>query len=272
MANPQLENGFTMLANEILEALMKIRIPGQAWQVLLVIIRKTYGFKKKTDYISLSQFQGLTGLVQPHVCRSVNTLVGMNLIIKKDKHKQPTYRFNKDYDTWIPLPKKIRGIKKDNQGVSKKVDTKETPTKDIKRSPAPPDLVEKRVSDGTHGDKCDAIILACKSYLDLGCTHAQAGQINKKAESVGQAIVAIRRIKKWIDRGITTKRHFMGAVIRDLKESRGSTDAEDKHHPGWPDADWDSVKQQNDWFEKDLDKKYGNKLGDVIARMKGETG
>ena len=136
-------------------------------------------------------------------------------------------------------------------------------------SPAPPDLAEKRISDGTHGDKCDAIVTACKSYLGLGCSHAQAGQINKKAESVGQAIVAISRIRSWIDKGITTKRYFMGAVIRDLQQSRGSTDKDGKRHPGWPDADWEMVKSENERFEKLLDQKYGNKLGDVITRMKG---
>lgn len=47
MANPQCENGFTKIANELMEALAKIRIPGEARQVLDVIFRQTYGWNKK---------------------------------------------------------------------------------------------------------------------------------------------------------------------------------------------------------------------------------
>ena len=54
---PQLENGYTKIANELLEAIAAIRIPGEAMQVLLVIIRKTYGYCKKKDAISISLFR-----------------------------------------------------------------------------------------------------------------------------------------------------------------------------------------------------------------------
>ena len=53
--NPQLENGFTRLSNEILDELCKIRISGEAMQALLTVLRKTYGYHKKSDNISLSQ-------------------------------------------------------------------------------------------------------------------------------------------------------------------------------------------------------------------------
>ena len=60
MANPQKENGYTAIANEIMEALCRHRIPGEDRQVLDVIFRKTYGFNKIEDYISLSQFVDMT--------------------------------------------------------------------------------------------------------------------------------------------------------------------------------------------------------------------
>ena len=49
MVSPQWENGYTKIANEILESLARIRINGEARQVLDVIIRKTYGYGKKTE-------------------------------------------------------------------------------------------------------------------------------------------------------------------------------------------------------------------------------
>lgn len=103
MASPQKENGFTPIANEILEALAKININGEARQVLDVIIRKTYGFQKKQDKISLSQFVLTTSLKKSAVCRGLNRLKKMNIIIKIDNENCTIYRFNKNFDTWKSL-------------------------------------------------------------------------------------------------------------------------------------------------------------------------
>ena len=134
MASPQLKNGFVRLANEIYDALAKYRISGEARQVMDFIIRKTYGWNKKEDVIALSQFMIGTGLKRPTVCRAINQLVHLNLIIKKDNGLSHSYRFNKDFSTWTPLSKKITkkvihtestaplskkimgSIKKDNRG------------------------------------------------------------------------------------------------------------------------------------------------------------
>ena len=48
------ENYFQM-SNKFLEDLCKIRIPGEAMQVLLFIMRKTWGWEKEEDAIALSQ-------------------------------------------------------------------------------------------------------------------------------------------------------------------------------------------------------------------------
>lgn len=124
MANPQCENGFTKLANELLEALARIRIPGEARQVLDVILRKTYGFSKKEDVISLSQFCSSTGIKKPNVIRVLKQLQTMNLIIKNDNANPQIYKFNKDYSGWRPLSKKITNvIKNDNKSLSKMIPT-----------------------------------------------------------------------------------------------------------------------------------------------------
>ena len=129
MANPQKKNGSVPIANEIFDALCHIRIPGEVMQIILVIIRKTYGWNKKEDAISLSQFCLITGMKKPNVCRAINNAVKMNLIIKKDNDIANKYIFNKDFDTWKPLSKKITVIKKDNASLSKKIHTKYTTTK-----------------------------------------------------------------------------------------------------------------------------------------------
>ena len=118
MANPQLEDGYTKIVNDILEALARIRIPGEASQIVHFLLRKLYGWNKTGDQISLSQFCEATGLSKVHVCRAIKTLLGMNIITQKGNVTQKgnavmsTYGFQKDFDKWIPLPKKVTLPKK----------------------------------------------------------------------------------------------------------------------------------------------------------------
>lgn len=112
MTGPQKENGYTPIANEILEQLAKIRIPGQARQVLDVILRQTYGWNKKADVITLSKLSEATGIEKPHVIRAKNKLLAMNLIAQKGNKKVAkkgnriglTYSFNKHYKDWKQVP------------------------------------------------------------------------------------------------------------------------------------------------------------------------
>ena len=114
MGNPQIEDGHLDLANELVEALSKLRMSGQEWQVLLVIWRKTYCWHKAADTIALSQFQIATGLAKSNICRAIKKLLSKKIIqiIKKDNGEWTEYRFNKHYLEWEPLPKKIRGLSK----------------------------------------------------------------------------------------------------------------------------------------------------------------
>jgi len=137
--NPQKENGYTPIANEIMEALARIRIPGVAYQVLNFILRKTYGWNKKSDTISLSQFVLATGLSKSAICKAIKRLKLMNIVVvKKDNNGGIKYMFNKHYDKWKSLSKKEKlskkemGIvKKGNESLSKKATTKTIYTKTI---------------------------------------------------------------------------------------------------------------------------------------------
>lgn len=134
MASPQLEDGYTKIANDIVEALARIRIPGEARQVLDVILRQTYGWRKKKAEISLNTFQKATGLNKPHICMAINKLSAMNTIItekgnaskkniitEKGNENLITYGFQKDFEKWQPLPKKVTLPKKVKEALPKKV-------------------------------------------------------------------------------------------------------------------------------------------------------
>lgn len=126
MASPQKENGYTAIADEIMDALIQYRIPGEQMQCTLFIIRKTYGYNKTWDNISSSQFVKATGMNKGNVGRAIRALIDKKIVVKKDNKHIPSYRFNKDYNKWKSLSKKTTVVKKDNRALSKK-----TPTIDI---------------------------------------------------------------------------------------------------------------------------------------------
>lgn len=103
MANPQKENGFTAISNELLEAILYSGLSGRDMTILFVVIRKTYGYRKKEDKLPLSQISSMTGITVSHVCRSLRFLKEKN-IIKRDKKGNTSVQ--KDYEKWV-LPRMV---------------------------------------------------------------------------------------------------------------------------------------------------------------------
>jgi len=102
MANPQPEDGVTRISNEILEALWKINLSSYETRVLLYLIRKTYGWHKKTEWIALSLFAKEIGIDRRLIHRTLKSLSskGIILVIPQDDKKRVYYGFQKDYDKW----------------------------------------------------------------------------------------------------------------------------------------------------------------------------
>ena len=122
MANPQLENGYLKISTELFEALAGARLPGESRQVLDVIIRKTYGYNKKSDDISTSQFMQATGLNRLAIRRATKRLRVSKMIlgIKNDTTGIISYSIQKDYDKWLGVSKMIPGIKNVSRGYQKR--------------------------------------------------------------------------------------------------------------------------------------------------------
>lgn len=96
MANPQKENGFTPIANELLEKLAAVHLTPNEISVLFCVLRKTYGFRKKFDRIAASQIQQMTGLGCDVIYRSISSLKHKGLISKEGKR----IAFQKDWEQW----------------------------------------------------------------------------------------------------------------------------------------------------------------------------
>jgi len=164
MSCPQKENGYAAIATEIMEALASIRVGGEATQCLWFILRKTYGFHKKTDCIALSQFCKATLMSKSSVVRALKKLVEMKIVFKtKNQSGISSYSFNKKYSEWVGVTKKYTGLQKSkrkgynkvNQGVTIKSTTKDTITKDT---------ITKDKSQKKFSDDSIEILLGKKLY------------------------------------------------------------------------------------------------------------
>jgi hypothetical protein len=103
MSSPQRENGFTAINHENFEELLKYSFPSACpLKISLYIIRQTWGFQKKQDFISLSRFQDALKISRPSVVRWLKYLVDNRLIIKGSPSvkKGFEYSFNKDWEQW----------------------------------------------------------------------------------------------------------------------------------------------------------------------------
>jgi len=103
MANPQIQDGYTRIANEIIEDLIKINLSSYQTRVLLFIFRKTYGYGKKEDWISVSQIVTNTGILKSHVSRAKSELLKRHLVTSNGNK----ISFQKDSSLWVELPKKV---------------------------------------------------------------------------------------------------------------------------------------------------------------------
>lgn len=121
---PQLEHGFTRIANEILEELARTDMNGTQRRILDVIFRQTYGFQRKEHDLSLSFISKATGIHRMQIQRELTALIQRNIItITKAAtfNKSRVLSFNKNYNSWLnseQLANKLTVSESDNHTVS----------------------------------------------------------------------------------------------------------------------------------------------------------
>lgn len=96
-----MDENFTKLANETVEALSRTNLSSYEWRFLMVLFRKTYGFQKKDDWIALSQIVEMSGMHKAHVSRSKKKLIERNIVTQTGNR----IAFNKYHTQWRELPK-----------------------------------------------------------------------------------------------------------------------------------------------------------------------
>lgn len=120
----QLENGYTRIADEILEKLAKTKLNGTQFRILMVVWRATYGWNKKNHEISESFLAKATGIHKQQIKRELKSLIEKEILIVV---KPPTFNqarvieFNKRYQISSEVTKKIPVNENDTSTVSELV-------------------------------------------------------------------------------------------------------------------------------------------------------
>jgi phage replication O-like protein O len=107
---PQLENGYTKIADAILENMSKAKLNGTQFRILLIVWRSTYGWGKKSFALSESYLSEATGIHKQQIKRELKAMIDLGVLIET---KAPTFntsreiQFNKHYLNSTEVAKKI---------------------------------------------------------------------------------------------------------------------------------------------------------------------
>lgn len=110
-SGPQLEDGHVRIANELYDAILAKVHSFRHLKVALAVIRKTYGFNKKEDDITISQLAEMTGIHRNHVGTTLRELETMRIInaVRAGRHGLMV-GINKHHNEWTQEPVKPRGV------------------------------------------------------------------------------------------------------------------------------------------------------------------
>ena len=104
MANPKLENGYTRIAHELLEAIILYDFTAAEQKIVMAVARQTYGYQKKSAEISRAQFSRMCNLHFTSVSRAVSSLLSKKVLIEKSRPgfaKCREVAINKNYHEWL---------------------------------------------------------------------------------------------------------------------------------------------------------------------------
>lgn len=109
-ASPQLEDGHVRIANELYDAIFAFGFKASTLHVLMIVIRKTYGYGKKEDDVSASQIGDMCGMKRPHVTAALNELSAMGVIHKRPGKYGAIVGINKNYQAWNKVSDSTKSV------------------------------------------------------------------------------------------------------------------------------------------------------------------
>jgi len=90
------DEGYTRIANVLLEAIAGADLTARQLKVMIAVIRKTYGFHKRSDRIADIQLAEITGLSRQNVNKAKKDLLSMHCLCMEGNKIGP----NKEVSAW----------------------------------------------------------------------------------------------------------------------------------------------------------------------------
>lgn len=216
MAGVQLENGFTRIANDILEALARAPLNGTQFRILLVVLRYTYGFNRKEAELSESYLSKATGIHKQQIKRELKALINshvVNVVFEATFNSSRVIAFNKDVDQWVnslQVTKKIPVNKSDTATGSEK-DTSTGSGLDTQEIQYLKTTIKKDMSEASAPDSPTVIelILNDKSLYPISESKIKEWTSLYPAVNVLQEL---RKMKGWLDANPTKRKTGKGIL------------------------------------------------------------
>jgi phage replication O-like protein O len=104
VSDVQLENGYTRIANELLEVIYSTNFNATQLKIVLCIIRYTYGFSRISHNISISFLSKATGVSKRYISDELKKMIDNKVVTVIQEHSTTTSRIlklNKNYSQWI---------------------------------------------------------------------------------------------------------------------------------------------------------------------------
>ncbi|GIP38600.1 hypothetical protein J31TS4_18800 [Paenibacillus sp. J31TS4] len=191
MASPQIDHGYTRIANEILDQTMKRKFNGTQLSLLMAIWRNTYGFQRKEHEMSIRFLAEAIGAHRNQVDRELTNLVERHVIIvvSTGKRGSRVLRFNKNHEEWIDCHL--------NSGLSAKTVTELSPRKVTEHTANPrtkKERIKKRNKETRPTKKYDED----STYYKMASYFHDKVRAVAKAEGLGHLIIKAN-LQSWAD-------------------------------------------------------------------------
>lgn len=101
IGNPQLEKGYTRIANELLQVLCFSKFSSAELRIILLLIRQTYGWRRKKTFLTANQISNACLISLRHTKRIISKLIREKVLIReKDEKGSLLIGLNKRYLEW----------------------------------------------------------------------------------------------------------------------------------------------------------------------------
>ncbi|MEJ5241921.1 MAG: replication protein, partial [Anaerolineales bacterium] len=151
---PQIEEGYVKIANELLDALIDVRMPGEVRRVFDYILRMTYGYNRKTFQTTHSKIAKRLKTERQRVTGALRWLSAANMIISTKNRADlshnclTTLGIQKRYRLWRSARKSVP------IGTEKCADEERNQQESIEKSEHGPSARKSVPIDHRHGKVC----------------------------------------------------------------------------------------------------------------------